>query len=159
MHLSALQCRERKPIGNGTAKRKFLQQSVDTDQCYYREIYLYSGSFSFPTHTSMRTSSLSDLASYDPGRLIDTLLEHIGAKNDFQLSQALDMSPSCISKIRNGHMAVSAQALIAMHEASGLSIRELRDLMGDQRKFFKPAWYRKLGKPSGISLNQQHSGR
>ena len=98
----------------------------------------------------MHTTSLSDLLSYDPNRLIDSLLKNIGVKNDFQLSQALDMSASNISKIRKGRMGVSAQTLIAMHEASGLSIRELRELMGDKRRFFKPTWCRKKSQRSDV---------
>jgi hypothetical protein len=84
----------------------------------------------------MPAPSLSDLDSYDPNRLLDTLLKSTGAKNDFQLSRALEMPPSSISKIRNRRMTVSGQTLIAMHEASGLSIRELRALMGDTRASF-----------------------
>jgi hypothetical protein len=107
----------------------------------------------------MSTYPLSELESYNPSRLIDSLLNNMRLKNDFQLSQALDISASCISKIRNGHMAVSAQTLIAMHETSGLSIRELRSLMGDTRKFFKATWYRKRCERYGISTNERRTDK
>lgn len=84
----------------------------------------------------MHPNALSTLASYNPTRLIDGLADMMRVENDFQLSRRLSLPPSCISKIRNRRVTVTAQTLIAMHEASGLSIRELRDLMGDTRAFF-----------------------
>ena len=84
----------------------------------------------------MRSNALSTLASYNPTRLIEGLADTMRVENDFQLSRMLSLPPSCISKIRNRRVIVTAQTLIAMHEASGLSIRELRDLMGDTRAFF-----------------------
>jgi hypothetical protein len=39
-----------------------------------------------------------------------------------------------ISKIRHRTLPVGASLLIRMHEVTDLSIRELRELMGDRRK-------------------------
>jgi hypothetical protein len=70
---------------------------------------------------------------YNPGRLLDALAERLSAKNDAALSRALEVAPPVLSKIRHGRLPVGATILLRMHEASGIPIRELRDLMGDRR--------------------------
>lgn len=75
--------------------------------------------------------------SYDPNRLLDTLIEKLNLKNDAALSRALEVAPPVISKIRHRRLPVGASLLIRMHEVSGLSIRELRDLMGDRRTKYR----------------------
>lgn len=51
-------------------------------------------------------------------------------RNDAALSRALEVSPPVISKIRHKRSPLGASVLIRMHEVSGLSIRELHELMG-----------------------------
>jgi len=70
---------------------------------------------------------------YDPNNLLDSLLNRLRLKNDAALSRALEVAPPVISKIRHGRLPVGASMLIRMHEVSALSIRDLRDLMGDRR--------------------------
>lgn len=72
--------------------------------------------------------------TYDPNRLLDALIERLNLKNDAALSRLLSVAPPVISKIRHARLPVGASMLIRMHEETGLSIRELRDLMGDRRK-------------------------
>ena len=74
-----------------------------------------------------------EIGEYNPGRLLDALAERLGAKNDAALSRALEVAPPVLSKIRHGRLPVGATILLRMHEASGIAIRELRDLMGDRR--------------------------
>lgn len=81
----------------------------------------------------MTRHTLLDLQTYDPNRLLDALIERMSLKNDAALSKALSISPPVISKIRHGRIPVGASMLIRMHEESGISIRELRELMGDRR--------------------------
>ncbi|GAB3546513.1 hypothetical protein GCM10027343_24380 [Noviherbaspirillum agri] len=71
--------------------------------------------------------------TYDPNRLLDTLIERLNLKNDAALSRTLGVAPPVISKIRHGRLPVGASMLIRMHEETGLNIRELRELMGDRR--------------------------
>ena len=71
--------------------------------------------------------------AYDPNKLLDALIEKMGLKNDAALSRRLEVQPPVISKIRHRRLPVGASLLIRMHEESGLSIRELRTLMGDRR--------------------------
>lgn len=80
---------------------------------------------------------LIEQTSYDPNRLLDTLLEKMSLKNDAALSRALEVAPPVISKIRHRRLPVGASLLIRMHEYTGISIRELRDLMGDRRTKYR----------------------
>lgn len=75
--------------------------------------------------------------TYDPNRLLDALIEKLNLKNDAALSRALEVAPPVISKIRHRRLPVGASLLIRMHEVSDLSIRELRDLMGDRRSKYR----------------------
>ena len=82
---------------------------------------------------NMTDHDLISQQTYDPNRLLDALIERLNLKNDAALSRALDVAPPVISKIRHARLPVGASMLIRMHEETGLSIRELRDLMGDRR--------------------------
>jgi plasmid maintenance system antidote protein VapI len=75
--------------------------------------------------------------AYNPDNLLDTLLSKLNLKNDAALSRALEVAPPVISKIRHRRLPVGASMLIRMHEVSELSIRELRDLMGDRRQKYR----------------------
>lgn len=81
----------------------------------------------------MTDHELISQQTYDPNRLLDALIERLNLKNDAALSRALEVAPPVISKIRHARLPVGASMLIRMHEESGLSIRELRNLMGDRR--------------------------
>ncbi len=85
----------------------------------------------------MAQHELIEQTTYDPNRLLDTLLEKMNLKNDAALSRALEVAPPVISKIRHRRLPVGASLLIRMHETSGMSIRELRDLMGDRRTKYR----------------------
>jgi len=75
--------------------------------------------------------------NYDPNGLLNTLIEILNLKNDAALSRVLEIAPPVISKIRHRRLPVGASMLIRMHEVSELSIRELRELMGDRRARFR----------------------
>jgi hypothetical protein len=74
---------------------------------------------------------------YNPSRLLDAIIENLELKNDAALSRALAVEAPVISKIRHGKLPIGGVMLIRMHEVSGLSIRELRSLMGDRREKFR----------------------
>ena len=80
---------------------------------------------------------VDNLLEYNPDRLLDTVMEHLGLKNDAALSRALEIAPPVISKIRHRRLSIGASLLIRMHEETGLSILDLRFLMGDRRKNFR----------------------
>jgi hypothetical protein len=89
------------------------------------------------TPNGINDTSLSDQVNYDPNHLLDALIEKLHLKNDAALSRALEVAPPVISKIRHRRLPVGASLLIRMHEVSELSIRELRELMGDRREKFR----------------------
>jgi hypothetical protein len=98
-----------------------------------------------PTSVEPHSDKLTELATYDPNHLLDSLIEKLQLKNDAALSRALEVAPPVISKIRHRRLPVGASLLIRMHEISDLTIGELRGLMGDRRgkfrisdKHFKP---------------------
>ena len=74
---------------------------------------------------------------YNPNRLLDAIIEKLELRNDAALSRALAVEAPVISKIRHGKLPVGGVMLIRMHEASQLSIRELRNIMGDRRDKFR----------------------
>jgi plasmid maintenance system antidote protein VapI len=69
--------------------------------------------------------------------LIDALLDRFSLKNDAALCRILNISPALISKLRHKKTRITADLLITMHEFTGLSIKELRNLMGDLRPNFE----------------------
>lgn len=72
----------------------------------------------------------SDQHAYTPNRLLDTVTDNLRLKNDAQLCRVLNVAPPVISRIRHSRLAVGPSLLIRMHEVTGLSIRDLRRLMG-----------------------------
>ncbi|HEY8605804.1 MAG TPA: hypothetical protein VIM12_01660 [Noviherbaspirillum sp.] len=78
-----------------------------------------------------KKSGLVDQANYTPNHLLDTLMEKLEAGSDAALARMLHIPPSTISKIRHKQVAVNSALLLAAHEATEISIRELRLMMGD----------------------------
>lgn len=76
-------------------------------------------------------------AEYNPNQLLGALLQKMNLKNDAALSRALEVAPPVISKIRHRRLPVGASLLIRMHEVCGLSIGDLRELLGDRRGKFR----------------------
>jgi transcriptional regulator with XRE-family HTH domain len=81
-------------------------------------------------------SPLYELESYDPVPLLNAISQAISVKSDNALAKALGITQGAMSKIRNKHKPISAEVLLRMHDISGLSIRYMRTLMGDHRRFF-----------------------
>lgn len=73
---------------------------------------------------------------YDPNRLLDAVIERLDLKNDAALCKVLDATAPTISNIRHRRTPVGAALLVRMHEATNMSVRELRQLMGDRRKHY-----------------------
>src|SRR5690606_1058273 len=84
-----------------------------------------------------KENAASKQFQYDPNNLLESLIERLNLKNDAALSRALEVAPPLISKIRHRRLPVGASLLIRMHEVSQLSIKDLRELMGDRRTKFR----------------------
>lgn len=74
--------------------------------------------------------------NYDPAHLLNTVRDQCGIKNDAALACLLDKNPGNVSAIRHKRIPVGPATLIKLHELSGIEIRELRRLMGDERQSF-----------------------
>jgi hypothetical protein len=74
-----------------------------------------------------------EVLDYDPNTFLDKMLDILRLKNDAALSRALEVGPPVISKIRHGRLPVGAGLLIRIHEVTGLSVADLRLLLGDRR--------------------------
>lgn len=75
--------------------------------------------------------------TYNPNHLLDILLGKMQLKNDAALARMLEVAPPIISKVRHHRLPIGASLLIRMHEVTGLTIRDLRDLMGDRRDKYR----------------------
>lgn len=91
-------------------------------------------------------------SGYQPNRLLDTLIKELHLKNDAALCRTLQIGPPLISKIRHGRLPVSASILIRMHETTGRSIRELRQVLGDRRAKYRFGDI--MGKPKTTQVQQ-----
>lgn len=77
------------------------------------------------------------LHPYSQARLLDALIDHLQLKRDSDLARTLGVSRTFICVLRQHKTPIGAAVLIRMHEASGMSIKELRRLLGDRRKRFR----------------------
>lgn len=87
---------------------------------------------------TMTLGKSSSPLHYSPARLLDALLHHLKLDNDGALSRRLHVAGHVIHAIRHGHMPVGASMLLWMQEVSGLSVHELRQLLGDRRARCRP---------------------
>lgn len=74
---------------------------------------------------------------YDPNRLLDFLMRHMGIEGDGALARRLKIAKGVLHNIRKGSIPVCASMLLWMQEATGIDIAELRRLMGDRRTKFR----------------------
>ncbi len=70
---------------------------------------------------------------YNPNMLFDVLLATFGLDDDEALGSVLHIGAPLIRRIRCGQVPVDPLLLLRMNELSGISVRELRRLMGDRR--------------------------
>lgn len=78
--------------------------------------------------------------TYNQARLLDALLKHFQLRRDSELARRLDIPRSFICKARKGQRPIGPVIMLRMHEESGISIKKLRAIMGDRRKWFRGAY-------------------
>lgn len=87
-----------------------------------------------PKYKIMQTEyTETERARYDQNRLLDAVLEKMCWENDATLARKLNVHVNVIHRIRSGTLPLGASMLMWMQEATGVSIDELRRLMGDRR--------------------------
>lgn len=59
-------------------------------------------------------------------KLLDTLKEKYGLKNDAAISRALEVAPPVISRIRNGKLEPSSDIILKIHEKLGMPVSDIR---------------------------------
>ena len=75
---------------------------------------------------------------YNPSQLLDGLCNFLKLRNDAQLARALGVGSPVISKIRKRSYAVTHRLLIHMHDATGLSLNDLRQMGGIPKSNLHP---------------------
>jgi plasmid maintenance system antidote protein VapI len=70
-----------------------------------------------------------ELKPQNPNLFLDKLLEILALKNDAALARLLEIGPPVISKLRHERVRVTASMLIKAHDATGLSIGQLREVL------------------------------
>ena len=74
---------------------------------------------------------------FDPNRLFDTLRQMLDLDNDEALSHRLHVEPYLIKRVRERQHPLDPSLLIRINEATGINMRELRQMMGDRRTEYR----------------------
>lgn len=78
----------------------------------------------------MDNQNQTSAEAHNTNRLLDHLISHFQLKNDAALARAIDVSAPVISKLRHGTLKLGATAILAIHEAFDMPIREIKALAG-----------------------------
>lgn len=79
----------------------------------------------------MRSSAdLLNDPNYDPDRLLNEVMARLCLKNDAALSRTLGITPPTLSKVRHRRLAVAAGLMIQIHDATKMSLDDVRLLLG-----------------------------
>lgn len=81
-----------------------------------------------------------EVAAYEPEKVLDFLINWLDARNDAGLSRMLEVAPPVVSKIRNRYTPLTDSMLIRMHEVSDVSIKDLKNMMGNRPHASSPIW-------------------
>jgi hypothetical protein len=80
-----------------------------------------------------RASDASAEDSYDPGLLLNALLDRLQLKEDAELAKKLKMDKALLGKIRDRQLQISGSILMLIQEATGIAVPELRQMLKDRR--------------------------
>lgn len=75
---------------------------------------------------------------YNPENLLDGMSNFLKLRNDAQLARALGVAPPVICKIRSRTHAVTHRLLVHMHDATGLSLDDIRAMGGIPKSNLQP---------------------
>ena len=70
---------------------------------------------------------------YNPELLLNELMDRMHLKEDAELAKRLRMDKRLLGQIRERRLQVSGSMLMQMQEATGITIAELRRILGDRR--------------------------
>jgi transcriptional regulator with XRE-family HTH domain len=60
--------------------------------------------------------------------LFDHLKDRFGLRNDRELARELGVQSGYVSRVRHGHLPVSASLMLGIHDVFGLEIHEIKAL-------------------------------
>lgn len=94
---------------------------------------------------AMERARMAEPPTFIPHKLLDSLIQEMGLKNDAELSRALGVPPPVVSQIRHRKLGVGATMLLRMHEESNVSIATLKELLKASEKKEEPIPRRPMG--------------
>lgn len=80
--------------------------------------------------TRKTVNDLLESNAYNPGQLLDHLLDKCGLKNDAALCRKFDIKPPTLSKVRHRVLPINGDLLVRFYDLSGIEIDELREIAG-----------------------------
>lgn len=86
-----------------------------------------------PSDKWKRPDSADAHEEYDPELLLNSLMERMHLTAESELAKRLRMDKRLLGQIRERRLQISGSMLIQMQEASGITIAELRRILGDKR--------------------------
>lgn len=63
--------------------------------------------------------------------LLNMLIGHLHLEDDRALAQSLKVAPYIVEMMREGRLAISPSMLLWIHDATGVSLRDMRALLDD----------------------------
>jgi hypothetical protein len=77
--------------------------------------------------------------NFDPNDLFDALIKRLQLTSDHALCKRLSLARQVVANIRRGRIPLAASLLLSIQQQTGISVEELRRLMGDRRAKFRLA--------------------
>lgn len=71
--------------------------------------------------------------NFNPNDLFDALIKRLQLSSDQALSKRLCLARHVVVNIRQGRIPLAASLLLSIQQQTGISVDELRRLMGDRR--------------------------
>jgi plasmid maintenance system antidote protein VapI len=86
-----------------------------------------------------KTRNFALPGEYDPGKLLSAVMEQKGLNSLSKLAKLLEVESPTLSNIKLRKLPLSQKLLNRIQKVSGMSIREMRDLMDDRRREIRMA--------------------
>jgi DNA-binding transcriptional regulator YdaS (Cro superfamily) len=93
--------------------------------------------FSLKIAPYITMSNIQAQGIYDPNRLLNAVMSCLQVTTDTALARALKLKPSAITDVRTGHRPVSATLALLLEQVTGMTMQDIRQLMGDRRARFR----------------------
>jgi DNA-binding transcriptional regulator YdaS (Cro superfamily) len=88
---------------------------------------------------NLSTSLALNLPAYNPGNLLDWIKQQMKVKDDAALARQLKISRPVVDGLRQGRLPLSATLCLAIAQAAGITLEQLREIAGDRRAKFRLA--------------------